>query len=807
MIINYFKIAFRNLQRHRNYAALNITGLSIGITVSLLIGMYVVHEYSFDKFHENYDRIFRVCIKGKLGNNDFKGPISPYPLAETLMQESNEVEQTLKIFPTYGIRISHANNVITEDKVLFSDSNFFNFFTFKLVEGHSDRVLVEKNSAVITQSVADSLFPNERAIGKTIFIKDRDSAAYTVTGIMEEMPANSHFHARIIFSSNSLYFENKHNWLANNAFTYVLLKEGASSASVEKTLSALINKYLGPQIQQMAGISINDFLKKRNEWVFSLQPLSQVHLHSNFDYEIEGNGSVYYVYLFIAVAIFILVIACINFTNLATARSFNKIREAGLRRTAGASKLDIVFQFISESMMLSGIAIVIAIFFTELLIPGFQKLLGVQAIWLGWEWYIYIPILILLTFFIGFVAGIYPALFMASFKPADVLKKYIYQGRTVSLMRNILVTFQFWVCIIIMLITLMVYRQLDFANNKPLGFDKDNVILLEHLDQIKGYTRDFIEEIKKVYGVESVTGASGMPGRVYANMGFSLEGRQRDEAFLMSLVVADENYFSTLGITLKEGRFFNPFNLDDTASAIINESAVKYLGLDKPLGAKILNPTDALSGGDSYKVIGVVNDFHFESLYKKINPLIFWYSQKYDYFIAVKYRPNMKNEVINAMHNIGNKYIPGSTLIYSDFEQTFGNYYRSDYQTRKVMLVFSLLAILVACLGLLGLVIYNTEKRTKEIGIRKALGASAIEIALLLSKNTWRLVFTAAIVAIPFAYFLMDWWLNKFAYHISVSTIFFIIVSAIAIVIAQVTILYHALKAARQNPVLSLRYE
>jgi putative ABC transport system permease protein len=508
------------------------------------------------------------------------------------------------------------------------------------------------------------------------------------------------------------------------------------------------------------------------------------------------------------VALFIMIIACINFTNLATALSINRAKEVGLRKVLGSERSQLIVQFLTDSILLCFVAVIIAILLIESFVPAFNSMLGLKLNFnLVRNIYI-IPGILVFTLIVGLFAGSYPAFYLSSFIPAEVLKGKLIKGSVKSILRNTLVVFQFWISIIIILGTITVYNQLNFLQHKKLGYDKEKVVVIERTDPIRKDVKLFIDDIKKNPIIIDASLSSGVPGRIYSNNGMNLEGSPANETYLLYNFSTDYNYKNTMGLEMSSGRYFSENFTTDSNAVIINETAVKYIGLKEPVGKRLISPAPDPKQRQYFTIIGVVKDFHYENLHKPINPVIIGFSKpNYDGYITVRLTAGKNKEAMKFLNDTWKKYSISAPLTYFYFNQEFDKLYKAEYQTRRVMSFFAVLAIFIACLGLFGLVAFTTTKRTKEIGIRKVMGASVFTIIGLLSKDTIKLVLIAAFFAIPFAWYFMNSWLQNFAYRIKISPVVFIIAGSLAICISIITIIFQALKAARRNPIEALRYE
>ncbi len=804
MIKNYLKIALRNLRKHKGYTFINITGLAVGLACCLLIVLFVRDELSYDRYHDNADRIYRITLDALLGEQEIHGPISPAPMAQALVNDFPEVVQATRLF-TFRDKtlVRYEDNRFVEERFFFGDSTFFEVFTFPFLQGDPETALVEPNTVVLTESTARKYFGQQNPIGQTLRVNERTD--YEVTGVMADVPTNSHFHFDFLGSLGTLDNSRNPMWVSNNFRTYFLLADGHSPEALQAKFPAMVKNYAGPQVEQFLGITIDQFFASGGRFAFQIQALTDVHLHSQLDFEIEPNGDITYVYAFSIVAFLILLIACINFMNLATARSANRAKEVGVRKVLGSNRRQLTLQFLMESMLLSVIALGVALVLAAVLLPVFNSLSG-KALQIDYLDGFMLSGVIGLAVLVGLLAGSYPAFFLASFSIVNVLKGQGLVGMKSSGLRSGLVVFQFVISIALMIGTAMVYRQVDFIQNKRLGFDKEHVIVLERFNALGPQQQAFKQQIQQHPNVVAVAAANTLPGRSFGDTSFIPEGAPPEEILSLRLLYTDFDLLETLNLELVDGRFFSRDFATDSAAVVLNEAAVKELGWTEAVGKRLVSPSFNGEETEFITVVGVVKDFHFQSLREAIRPLGLFIGRNLNY-LAVRIQPGDISGTLAAFETQWKTFAPGQPFTYSFLDRDVDALYQADQRTGSLFGTFALLAIMIACLGLFGLAAFTAEQRTKEIGVRKVLGASVSGIVLLLSKEFTKLVALAFIVAAPLAYFATNRWLQDFAFQVAFSWWIFVIAGLAALAIAWLTVSYQSIRAALTNPVEALRYE
>jgi len=806
MFKNAVKVALRNMKRQKGYSLINILGLAVGMACCILILLWVQDELSYDRYHEKADQIHRVIVKGRMSNRDINFSSSPAPLAKALVTDFPEVLEATRFLRSRNVLVRYQDKFFDESLILFADSNLFDVFSIPLLKGDPEEVLSLPNSVVITRTAALKYFGEENPIGKTLTMNNRMD--YRITGLAENVPSNTHFHTDFFASLESIPDSKSPNWLSNPYHTYIVLQEGTSLDEFQAKLPEIVTKYVGPQTLKIMGITQEQFQASGNTFGYFLQPVTSIHLHSDLEYELEPNGSVTYVYIFSVIAFFILVIACINFMNLATARSANRAKEVGVRKVLGSNRSRLVRQFLIESILLSFISLVFAVLLVELLQPVFNNLSGKQLnLSLHGNW-ILLPGFLAVMVFVGVLAGSYPAFFLSSFQPISVLRGKRIAGMKSSWLRNGLVVFQFSISIILLVGTCVIYRQLEYTRTKKMGFEKEQVLVIQRADNLGQQKEAFRNELIKHPNVVNVAYSNSVPGRHFGDWTHRAEGAPADEMVRMFLLLADFDYLDTLQMDMVSGRYFSQERPADKNSVIINESAAKAFGLENPVGKRLVRGSLTPGKDEIFTVIGVVKDFHFESLHREIRPLAMYIlPDEYIRYISVRTRPEAVDQTLAFLKDKWRAFVPGQPFEYFFLDDDFDRLYTAEKKIGRLFTSFSVLAILVACLGLFGLASFTAEQRTKEIGIRKVLGASVSNIVVLLTREFSKWVLLANLIAWPIAYFAMHRWLQNFAYRISIGVWMFVQAAFLALAIALITVSYQAVRAALVNPANSLRYE
>ena len=809
MIKKYFKSAFRNLLKNKFYSSINIIGLAVGLATCLLILLYVLDELSYDKYNINADRIYRVNNEIKFGDNHLDMATCPALLGPTMVNEFPEVEQYTRIRWYGSFFVKKNNENIKEARVGFADSTLFDVFTLPMINGNPKTALKEPHSLVITEKIAKKYFNTANAVGETMLIND--TGYYKVTGVIENIPMQSHFNFDIFVPMIEDKRSNEDNWLSESWNTYILLKKGANVKKLEPQLNGMMEKNAASLLKSVVNQNMDEFKKSGNYISASLTPLTGIHLHSNKIAELGGNGNAQVIYIFSAIALLILLIACVNFMNLSTARSSNRAKEVGVRKVLGSRKINLIQQFLTESFLVSLMALIVAIIAAWLLLPYFNQIAGKQ-IQTGTLFQPGMLLsLVVLMLIVGLLAGSYPAFFLSSFQPIAVLKGKLAGGFKRSWLRNALVVFQFSISIMLIFGTIVIYNQLTYIHNKDIGFKRDRVIIINNTNALGDRTITFKNELLGVSGVQNATMSGYLPVN-YNNRSsdafFISPALEPGSSISMQYWSVDENYIPTLDIQILQGRNFSNQYAMDSTGIIINDAAARFLSTKDPLNKKLYNVKNINTKAiNEYHIIGVVKNFNFSSLHNIITPLALVLRKDIG---NISVRISASSNIGNVIAQLKNKWqsmAPGRPFDYSFMDDDFNKLYTTEQRTGKIFITFAVLAILIASLGLFGLITYASEQRVKEIGIRKVLGASVTNIAGMLSKDFLKLVLISSAIAFPTAWWAMHKWLQDFAYRVSIGWWVFLVAGMLALVIALATVSFQAIKAAIANPVKSLRTE
>ncbi len=794
MVKHYFKVTFRHIRKHLLISILNISGLAIGIGSFVLIMLFVNHELNYDKFNEHYDDIYRVAVDARIGSTVIKQTWTPAPLPAALYQEFPEVRAVTRI-ADWSQTVQIGDLFFDEPKAAMVDSAFSEIFTLDFVEGSPQQVLNEPGQVLLDKTTARKYFGNEPAMGKMLII--RDSIPLTVTGVYEDFPAQSHFHFNMLISLISVKgLYDGDQWFDNSFETYMRLESGYPSDTLEAKLPEFLNLYAWNG-------TYDEFSDEENYWVWYLQHIREIHLGSDLNGEIEPNGNLSYIRIFSVVAFLILIVACINFMNLTTASSSIRAKEVGIRKTNGASRKGLQRQFFSEAVIVSLLALILAMGLVESMMGTFRSFTGREIQMHYMENFLVIPGLLGLAIIVGMLSGSYPALYMSQFSAVDSLGfKGVRQSR--SWFRNILVLFQFSVAIFLIAATILVQKQMHLVMNESLGFNKEQVILVKgahYLDNIDS----FMDELRNNPEIIQVSASANVPGDQITNWGFSAEGIEN--GFSLNVNLADETFAETMGLEIAQGRYFSKEFRTDTAKIVLNETAVELLELENPIGHITYMWNDRER---PFEVIGVVKDYHWESKHMEVRPHALMHlgtGQREPNYLSVRIAGADYKGIIETLQVKWEEEKSEIPFDYDVLDQHYEKIYQNEQQTKSLLYIFAFIAIFISCLGLFGLASFMAERRTKEVGIRKTNGATTGNILGLLSVDFTKWVLLANLIAWPLTWWSMKKWLESFAYGIEIPIWVFAVAGIIAFLIALATVSFHAIRASRQNPGISLRYE
>ncbi len=818
MFRNYLKIAWRNLTKHKLYSFINIAGLSIGVTCSIIIFLFISNELNFDTFHRGSENMYRAVRHGKFGDNKFDFAVTPAPLARALREEIPEVEKVARMRATgnWLIKASHMENSFKEQRLIWADSGFFDFFTFKIIEKNSESPLAGPNQITMSQSMAQKYFPDESAIGKTLLLDGEMD--FMVTAVFQDMPKNSHIQYDFVMSMATIDDRaNNPSFISNNFYTYFSIRGDADPDLIEEKINKMVDKYVSPNIEQNLGKTLAEVEADGGYYYVETVPMEEVYLNSDFTWDVGRMGNKNYVYLFGAIAVFIIILACINFMNLSTARSANRAKEVGIRKALGSFKLHLVNQFLIESILISLFSFVIGLLLVSLLLPFFNDLAD-KNLSIPFTDPVFLLVILISSVGVGVLAGLYPAFYLSSFRPMEVLKGKLSLGSGNGLIRSGLVIFQFCISIILIIGTIAIYKQLYFIQNRNIGFNKDQVIIIQDTYMLGDKAEAFKAEIENIPDVSAASYSGYLPVSGYARSEWTIteEGKQQNPKNSVSMQVwnVDNDYLNTLGMELISGRKVNKDLASDSNAVILNETAMQRFGLtlenSEPIvqHEKIDAKTLQVVPGEyvKYRVIGVVRDFNFESMKDEVAPLMFQ-NEFTPQLLSIRANTVDLPLLASEIKKTWSKFDSTLPFNYDFLDDQFGNMYRAEMQLAKMFSIFSGLAIFIGCLGLFALASFMAEQRTKEIGIRKVMGASVKSIVMMLSKQFSKLVVFSFIIAAPIAWYGISYWLESYSYRISLGWEVFMIAGVSASLIAWLTVAYHSIKAAVSNPVNSLKSE
>lgn len=807
MFRNHLLIAWRNIKKYPFYSLINILGLALGLTAFLFIHLYIQHERSYDRYHPLAERTYRIDGEGQLGQQHITSVECGAPVGPTALADFAEVAAFCRFRTTGSAIVSHEKRVFKENDILFADSTVFQVFGINLLAGDPVTALTTPNTLVISEAISQKYFGLTDPIGQSLTL-DNDTQ-YTVSGVMDPMPDNTHFNANILLSFCTSEESRGPYWGNMNMHTYLVLQEGVDAdAFALKMNDHFIENYFGPEVEQYVNMPWDEFVASGNGYEFSLFPITDIHLYSNKEGELATNGNASYVSLFSLIGFFILLLACINFTNLATARSAVRAKEVGVRKAIGARRRNLVSQFLSESLLVSGLALVVAAIAIVLSLSSFNQLTGKAFTFtdvFDWQW---LSIAVSVGLITAVVAGAYPAFSLARLQTVQVLKQQSKSGkRARPYLRNALVVFQFVVTVFLICSTLVVQRQLKFIQDKQLGYEREQVLIVDDAYALGDQLSVFKEQALALPAVESATVTGFLPTPSYrSNSSFFVGNEAKmSNAVMTGYWQVDHDYLSTMGMTIVAGRDFSRDIQTDSQTIVINEALAAFFPGD-PIGQELSQFGDDGNTLESYKVIGVVKNFNFESLRQTITPLTLMLGDSRG-FVTLRSTTTQLPELIATLQKQWSVLAPGQPFSYAFLNERFDQLYRSEQQLSSVMNTFTYIALFIACIGLLGLSTFIAQTRAKEVSIRKVLGASVPNLVGLLSKDFMATVVLALLVAIPIAWWAMQQWLANFAYRTELNVSLFLIAAGVALLTALATVGVQSLRSAIANPIKNLRSE
>jgi len=807
MFRNYFLIALRNLFRNKFFSVVNIFGLAIGLACCFLILLHIRDEFSYDKFNDKKDQIYRLAVHRYYPDTQVDYALSPQSLGYVMLQEMPEIKGMIRLLQGRGeVPITYEDKTFNESRFMVADSNFFDFFSIRLLQGNPEKILRNPRELVLTESTARKYFGNNDPLGKVL---STPQGEFPVVGVCEDVPDNSHFHFDFLSGLDEATFLGPPSYITFSVYTYFLIQSREDARAIEARMPELLRKHAAGQIQARMGVSYDDYVAAGNGYEYFLQPLTRIHLHSHLNNELDTNGNFNYIIILISVALFLLIIASINFVNLSTARSSERAKEVGIRKLVGSEKTKLIGQFITESVLITLLSLIFALLIAEVALSSFNNLTGKHLVIKYFDSFT-LPVLLGFAVFVGIVSGSYPAFVLSSLKPVSILKGRFSASKTGIMTRKSLVIFQFFLSISLISFTILIYSQLNYLQNKNLGFYKDNILVIRS-NLLPADRESIKQELLKIPGVISTTTSNTqITGGFY--FGFMIQAEEYGSDVITSrAMVVDEDFIETMGLKLVDGRGFSR-DFNDSLSVIINQLAAKEFGLEHPIGSKLIEPVD--TGGGyilrEFTVIGVIDDFHYNSLHDDLNSFVLQSMSGpngFGTFLYIRLNSDNWPKTIARIESKWTEFFPKQPFSYFFHDAYINEMYEADRASGRIFTIFSLLAIFIACVGLFGLASYSTHQRKHEIGIRKALGSSVVKIVYLFSTDFTKLVVGAFIISMPVAFLIMKYWLNNFVYRTNIHFLIFIISGMIAITIAIITISYHTIRSANTNPAKTLRYE
>jgi putative ABC transport system permease protein len=813
---NFFTVAFRNVSKNKVFTVINVSGLAIGLASSILILLFIISELSYDRFHEHKDRIHRLYIEGDIGEQPFRVALTSMVMAPTFTEEIPEIVDYVRLDVYNQYQIWYKEEQHLEDHFLFADPSIFDIFSIRMLRGDPGTALSEPNSIILTEEKARLYFGDEDPLGLPLHVNN-DSNLYYVTGVIEALPENSHFFADFIASMETFDWESNQTWFHNSIFSYVLLDPGADAKVVEQLMAEVMAKHIRGELKSILGVGPEEWAAGGNTYGIFLQPVLDIHLQP--DIEVGMDSCIrpvhdrLYIHIFGLIAFFILVIASINFMNLSTARSATRAREIGIRKAAGSDRPLLIKQFLTESVVMSLLALAIALILVELSLPWFNRTMDMDLRLEQVQYGYLFPVVVLLSLIVGLLSGIYPAMFLSGFRPVDGIRGGFVGNKRAGRFRSMMVVVQFTISVAIIVGTLIVSNQLRFLLNKDLGYEKRQVVVIKRTFPLQSAHQAFCREIEKIPGVVSASNSTTYLGYNNSTETYQIEGRKKAENYLFATNYVDEEFMKTYNFNLAgEGsRFFEPSYSSNRSSVLINKAAVTEFGITDPLHTTILEPT--IEGDTNHlRIIGVIEDFHHSSLREPVGPYMLRYKEEnlgWSGYINVRLGVAGKGIpiTIGKIKNIWIQMTGDAPFQFFFLEEELNNYYQEERRTGRLSFLFAVLSIFIACLGLFGLTLHHTHRRIREIGIRKAMGASVGNVIMVVSREVVQLMGISILIAWIASYLFMQNWLEGFPFRIGFKPWIYLVSALSAMLIAIISVTLLAYRAARRNPATILHYE
>jgi putative ABC transport system permease protein len=808
MFGSFFKVAFRILLKNRAQTLMNILGLSIGLTFSIIIFLYAHKELSYDRFHEHAKRIYRVAVDGRIADNKIRHLLTPEPLAPAMIQEIPEVESTVRIIRMGSLLVRYKNARYNEENIIFADSNFFQVFSFPLASGIPDEVLRDSNSIVISKETALQYFGEDDPVGKKLQIEN-DSTYYQVTGVMDDLPGDSHLHFDMVGALSAFDKEPENDrWVISYLYTYFLARQDIDLDKITTGLDDIAKNNVLPDYSKLLDLNHDQAITEHDYYSFVIQPLTSIHLKSGFPDEFEPGGNLLYVCLFIVLAIVVLVLSCLNFIGLDIAQSANRAKEVSIRKIVGSDKYTLIRQFLLESSLLAILAMVIALFLTEITLPVFSNYLGINLSLGQLLNTAGVILMIVLMMAIGLFSGLYPALHLSSFTPLALTRSYIQIPAGKNTVRKSLVLFQFFIALGTMTMTLIMFSQYRYLIQKERGYEVKDLIVISRPGVLKSKLDDYEKLIRKHPGVVSVTSSSSLPGSGFSRNPYYPEGTSIARNYSASNFLVSDGFDSTYRIKMAEGRFFARGISQDTAACIINETAAKLMDIYNPVGKTLIKITGKPEREIKYKIIGVVKDFHFETLDKPIGSMVMvLMPDNLEGYLSVKLAADHHDDTREYLQKTWESFTADYPFVSYSFENEVENYYSTIRQTGRVFILLSIIALLMAGLGLFTMVSGNYNNMQHVIGIQKTVGADNRLIILQKAKEMIKMIAISSVIAWVGSFFLAYEWFTGYAYHIKLNLLYFLVPTILITVISLLAVYYHGNLVARINPGEALKYE